>query len=234
MRAAMAEARLPASPGTLGAGLSFVAGFVDSLGFVALFSLFTAHVTGNFVLLGAALIQPGSGVITKLLALPVFMATVAVVCLLVRIAERSARPVLIPLLVLQTLLLAAYMAAGLASVPIVDADAVSAVITGLIGVVAMAVQNAGARLAVPTLVPTTVMTGNVTQFVIDAVDALRVPATELRTVARARLKRFLPAILSFSIGAIAGAVMYARFSFGGLALPLVILIAIVVIEMRRA
>jgi uncharacterized membrane protein YoaK (UPF0700 family) len=33
--------------------LSFVAAFVDTCGFVALFSLFTAHVTGNFVLIGA-------------------------------------------------------------------------------------------------------------------------------------------------------------------------------------
>ena len=230
----MAEPRLPASPATLGAGLSFVAGFVDTLGFVALFSLFTAHVTGNFVLLGASLIRPGPGVVAKLLALPVFIVTVAVVCLLVRIAERYARPVLIPLLAVQTLLLAAYMGAGLASMPIVDADALSAVVTALIGIAAMAVQNAAARLALPTLVPTTVMTGNVTQFVIDAVDGLRFSATELRAVARARLKRFLPAILSFLAGAIAGAVFYARFSYCALVLPLLILVAMIAVEIRRA
>src|ERR1700710_2099895 len=57
--------------------LAVTAGFVDTCGFVALFGLFSAHVTGNFVLLGASLIRPHARVIAKLLALPVFMAAVA-------------------------------------------------------------------------------------------------------------------------------------------------------------
>ena len=34
--------------------LASIAGYVDTLGFVALFGLFTAHVTGNFILIGSA------------------------------------------------------------------------------------------------------------------------------------------------------------------------------------
>src|SRR5246127_2094061 len=62
--------------------LSFTAGYVDTAGFLALQGLFTAHVTGNFVTLGASLALGTSGAIAKLLALPVFCAVVISVRLL--------------------------------------------------------------------------------------------------------------------------------------------------------
>ena len=58
--------------------LSVNAGFVDTAGFLALQGLFTAHVTGNFVTFGAALVNGTSGAFAKLLALPVFCAVVLV------------------------------------------------------------------------------------------------------------------------------------------------------------
>ena len=50
--------------------LSVNGGYVDSAGFLALQGLFSAHVTGNFVTLGAALVLGTSGVVAKLIALP--------------------------------------------------------------------------------------------------------------------------------------------------------------------
>src|ERR1700761_7671562 len=52
--------------------LSLNAGYVDTAGFLALHGLFAAHVTGNFVTLGASLALGTSGATSKLLALPVF------------------------------------------------------------------------------------------------------------------------------------------------------------------
>jgi uncharacterized membrane protein YoaK (UPF0700 family) len=54
---------------TLPVLLSFNGGYVDGAGYLALQGLFTAHVTGNFVTLGAALVFGTAGVLTKLLAL---------------------------------------------------------------------------------------------------------------------------------------------------------------------
>jgi uncharacterized membrane protein YoaK (UPF0700 family) len=226
----MTEPRSLPAPGTLAVGLSFVGGFVDTFGFVALFGLFTAHVTGNFVLIGAEIVQPGPGVVAKLLALPVFMATVVIVCLIVRAREAAARSAVAMLLILQFILLAIFMASGLSLMPFVHADAWNAVVTGLIGVAAMAVQNAAARLVLPSMVPTTVMTGNVTQFVIDAVDVLRGSSPEARIAAIGRLKRFTPAMISFSVGAIAGAIAFAAVGFWALLFPLVTLATVILAE----
>ena len=56
--------------------LSLNAGYVDTAGFPALQGLFTAHVTGNFVTLGASLALGTSGAVAKVLALPVFCVVV--------------------------------------------------------------------------------------------------------------------------------------------------------------
>jgi uncharacterized membrane protein YoaK (UPF0700 family) len=52
--------------------LSLNAGYVDTAGFLALQGLFTAHVTGNFVTLGASIALGTTGAVAKVLALPVF------------------------------------------------------------------------------------------------------------------------------------------------------------------
>ena len=62
----------PSSIPALPVMLSLTAGYVDTAGYLALQGLFTAHVTGNFVTLGASLISGTSGTLAKLLALPTF------------------------------------------------------------------------------------------------------------------------------------------------------------------
>ena len=85
--------------------LSLNAGFVDTAGFLALQGLFTAHVTGNFVTLGAALVLGTSGAVAKLLALPVFCIVVIASRWFGTLLSHSSAHPFVPLLVIKVLLL---------------------------------------------------------------------------------------------------------------------------------
>src|ERR1700736_6125708 len=71
----------------LPAMLSGVAGMVDVIGFLTL-GLFTAHVTGNLVVIAALLVRGGPPHIAPVLAVPVFMAAVAAVWLIAKGSNR--------------------------------------------------------------------------------------------------------------------------------------------------
>ena len=201
-----------------GVSYGFVAGYVDTLGFVALGGLFVAHVTGNIVLIGASLATTGFAVLIKLLAFLAFV--FSVICtrlVLLRIAPPHQLPWARGL---QIVLLLAFMAAGLKARPIHDIDAPLVLLAGMLGVAAMAVQNAVGRILLPTHAPTTVMTGNVTQLVIDVTDLVRgagSPETRLRA------QRYFWPLVSFAFGAIPGAFAWFRFSFWGLLVPVLVL-----------
>lgn len=197
--------------------LGFIAGYVDTLGFVALFGLFTAHVTGNFVLIGSELARPGgSSVLIKLLAFASFVAAVAFTRLTILWLERRQAPPLRPVLCLQLVLLLGFMLAGLAALPLTSPATPLALLAGTIGAAAMGVQNAAAKLLLSNLTPTTVMTGNVTQLVIDLVDILRGGAGP---AIHQRCAKFLWPILAFGVGCIGGAFAYIYAGFYGLLLP---------------
>ena len=215
-------------------GLGFTAGFVDTLAFVALFSFFAAHVTGNFVVLGSALGQPVHGLIAKLLALPLFIVSVAAARLYGRSLERRGRAAATPLLTLEALFLILFMALGVFSAPITNADAPIAILTALSSTVAMGIQNAASRTVFASLSPTTVMTGNVTQLVIDGVDLIAGGPEATLNPVRARFKRFWPAVLAFAIGAACGALCYKHVGFLSLLLPAVLVVALAVHSRVRA
>src|SRR3954464_3616541 len=103
--------------------LSVVAGYVDTAGFLALQGLFTAHVTGNFVTIGAALVFGTSGVVAKLLALPVFCVPLALVRVLGYAVSARVTSQLKVLIGLELVLLLAGCGLAVALGPFHDADA---------------------------------------------------------------------------------------------------------------
>jgi uncharacterized membrane protein YoaK (UPF0700 family) len=222
MRPASAVPLAASSPAVDGALLAFVAGYVDVVGFIALFGLFTAHVTGNFVMVGVGLVESSHGLLGKLLALPVFIVSVAATTMAIaRFRSRAKSPVA-TLLITQALLLSLFMAAGLLAMPIVSADAPLALLAGMLGVAAMGVQNTQSRIVLTDQVPTTIMTGNTTQVIIDAVHLLQ--GTEDRDAALKRLRKMVPAVVAFAVGAVLGAYAVAGLTFWCLLLPIATLI----------
>ncbi|WP_326939439.1 YoaK family protein [Actimicrobium sp. GrIS 1.19] len=200
--------------------LSYVAAFVDTAGFVGLFGLFTAHVTGNFVLMGAQLVNHNGEVIAKLLSLPVFVLAVALSVLLANWLKRRARSALTPLLGVQAgLLLAAALIAMRTGAP-VSADDINAIAIGTTMIAAMGLQNALMRLELGAMPPTTVMTGNVTQATIDVMQLWTTSANASeRAVQRKRLQKMWPSMLAFLLGAASGALGYLLFGFWCLLVP---------------
>lgn len=207
------------------AALSFVGGFVDVVGFIALFGLFTAHVTGNFIMLGLEMVHATKFAIAKLLAVPIFIVMVALTRLFVLHYEKRGESPWRAMLLTQVVLLGCFMIAGGMTTPHADPNDLGPIVAGLLGVAAMAVQNAGSRLVLQNHGPTTMMTGNTTQAVIDLVDMLR-GLPEENPDARRRLKLLVPAIIAFTAGALLGAYTYVTFSFWCLIVPIVALLGV--------
>ena len=189
--------------------LSVNAGYVDTAGFLALHGLFTAHVTGNFVTIGAALVMGTSGVIAKLLALPVFcLAVIAARLLRYRFIERGL-PIVRNLLLIKLVLLIVASALALHHGPFGQGDSWIATLTGMTLVTAMAIQNAVHRIHLPSSPPSTLMTGTTTQIMLDVADCLHGISPEQRPAVNARLARMSLAVLAFAIGCALAALLYA-------------------------
>ncbi|WP_020653372.1 YoaK family protein [Massilia niastensis] len=204
-----------------GVGMGFLAGYVDTLGFIALFGLFTAHVTGNFVLIAVSLADPSqTPSLLKLLAFPAFIVGVAVARLLVASCERSGRPARKPSYLLQLVLLAGFMVCGMLAEPVGKTVGALAMSAGLLGTAAMGAHSAASKLLLTDLAPTSMMTGNVTQLVIDSVDQLR-GAGDAATAKRCG-KFFWP-VLAFALGCAAAAFLFLALGFVALAVPIAIL-----------
>ena len=209
-----------------GALLSFIAGYVDTAVFVGLFGLFTAHVTGNFVLIGSELVHRSGEVWPKLLAFPAFIAAVAITVKIVEARERRAKPAVPVLLYIEAALLVLAFGAAALEQPARASDA-SALIAGMLAAGAMGLQNAMMRIELASLPSTTVMTMNVTQSVIDVVTLLSQRADPAkRDEARKRFAHMWPQILAFTVGAAAGASGFALAGFAALLVPSVLCVAL--------
>jgi uncharacterized membrane protein YoaK (UPF0700 family) len=189
--------------------LSTTGGYTDTAGFLALQGLFTAHVTGNFVTLASALVLGTSGVVAKLLALPLFCLVVLLTRLLSYQLPAMGLPGLRSLLSLKALLLLLGACLAIRFGPFRNGDSGPAILTGMTLVCAMAIQNAVHRIHLASVPPTTLMTGTTTQIMIDLADLMHGAAAPAQVVLRPRLMRMMASVSAFATGCAAAALCYA-------------------------
>jgi uncharacterized membrane protein YoaK (UPF0700 family) len=152
--------------------LSVIAGMVDLTGFLTLGKLFTAHITGNLVVIAALVVRGGPVNLAQVLAIPVFIVAVAATWLLARASGKHGPDLARQLLLTQFLLLSFVLVFSVITRPSTDPHGLMAGIAAMIAVSAMACQFALLRLALPVAPSTAVMTGNLTNTVLSAMDRL--------------------------------------------------------------
>jgi uncharacterized membrane protein YoaK (UPF0700 family) len=209
----------------LNLALSFIAGYVDTAGFIALSGIFTAHVTGNLVLAGASLnnTYPGAS-IYQLLLIPVFMFGVAVTALVINIILKNNKSPLNLLFLIQGVLLFLFSISdtifsfGINQFCITN----NIIISGSIGVLAMAMQNAYMRLILENQLPTTVMTGNITLFSIEITAYIKSHLLG-KLYDTSTLKKVSLPVFGFLSGSIIGAIAVLKFGLICIVLPSILL-----------
>ena len=223
--------------------LSFVAGYVDSCTFLALFGLFVAQVTGSFVLAGTRPVTHDRELV-KLLAIPAFFLAGVAATLMVRGAAARGRDALPVILVIEAGLLAGLLACWLGA-PLGDPDGLAVLVASLCGLSAMGLQSAVVRLVTKDCPSTNVMTTNTTQLAIDVADFTlawrarrQAPtdagATGAYTQARTRLGALGSIVLGFLAGTIVGAVAYERLDLWSILVAIAIVLALAGWGFRRA
>jgi uncharacterized membrane protein YoaK (UPF0700 family) len=199
--------------------LSVVAGSTDIIGFLGLNGLFTSHITGNIVILATHIVAGNPAIFSYILSVPVFMLVLFLTRLLASRLEHIGIATLRPLLLLQLIFLVAFLVVCVAAGPWRDADALLAVIAGMFGVAAMAVQNSLVQISLRNSPTTAVMTTNVTHFMLDLGEALAGGDAAKAAKARNRAIHTLPVIVGFTVGCGLGAACEAAAGLWSLALP---------------
>jgi len=199
--------------------LSIIAGSVDVICFLGLGGLFAAHITGNLVVLAAHIATGRATPLAPILAVPVFIAMLALSRLMAAGLEEIRHGTLRPLLGLQFVLLVSFLAVRVAAGSRPDPAAPIAVVAGMLAVSAMAVQNALVQISMVGSPATAVMTTDITKFMMD-VGAMLFRRDPIEVAdARNRASQTWPPIVGFTVGCSLGAIFEAAIGPWSLTLP---------------
>lgn len=196
--------------------LSVIAGATDIISVLGLHGLFAAHITGNLVLLAARIVAGAPVPVSYILSVPVFMLVLLLAGMIARAIEWIGGSSLQTLLLLQLLALVVYFWLSVTTGPWQDPDKIFALIAGMCGVTAMAIQNALAQISLKNTPSTAVMTTNITRLMLDIATVLGGGDVEM---AKGRARDTLPVVIGFMAGCALGAAGEAVAGLWSLLLP---------------
>ena len=199
--------------------LSLIAGSVDVIGFLGLGALFIAHITGNLVVLAARIAAGEHASTAHLLSVPVFIIALSAARLLAATLDQFRIATLRPLLLLQFLFLAGFLAISIAGGSPANPSAAVMIFAAMLGVSAMAIQNILVQISLKKAPSTAVMTTNLVRLVVDLGEVWFGGDAAGRVKAVARAGRTAIAIAGFVVGACLGAWCQARLGPWSLAMP---------------
>lgn len=212
--------------------LAGVGGWVDAIGFLTLFGLFTAHLSGNTARLGVA-IGRGEAATALTYAVPivVFFAGAVLGVAFMTARQARGRRAIGPLLAVEAVLVAAFMVVGTSLRDAGDVTPRSASYYGLavLAVAAMGLQTAAVRHVAGVPVHTTFITGVVTHLA----EAIVGVARRDRGEARSRAGIYGSLVGSYVAGAASGAALEGVWALWALSVPVAVLIGLSVVTRRE-
>jgi uncharacterized membrane protein YoaK (UPF0700 family) len=210
--------------------LALVAGFCDTATFIHMGGVFSAHVTGNFVLFAAALAQGvQSDDYLKIVTFPVFILGVVMAMLVAgRVAEPRRKVTWIVLMMMLLLLVAAFLA-------VTGSDQASGgrlgnidILVTLLLVTAMAMQNSIHRFVEGPM--TTVMTGTVMNTTASLVNKYVLRNNTEPQKAAAPGVSPLMMIAAFALGCVISGFLTVAFGLASIILPATLLCLVMIRE----
>lgn len=215
--------------------LAAIAGFVDAAGYLLLFHLFTAHMSGNSAAMGAHLGQgQWAEALHRAFPIPCFVVGVACGAAITELAMlRHCRAPFALVLAAEAVLLGAFLLLGGG---LAHADAMRAHATwqlyalAALPALAMGMQNATLRRVGQLHIRTTYVSGMLTNFAEAGVDFLF--QTMPREVARGHMALYGGLWCAFASGALGGGYAEALWGRGALVVPLCALALVIAQDWR--
>ncbi|MEB3795779.1 MULTISPECIES: YoaK family protein [Acinetobacter] len=206
--------------------LSFVAGWINAVGFIALFGIYTNHVTGYIITASKETILGGIGVWALLLF--TFICTIGFTAWFEKRWQHKFPNILLTFLIFETIFLILFMLAGVYFGPFETLSQFGTIATAMLGIIAMGIRNAIIRTLLSSMATSTLMTGNIAQLTIDIITIYGLSNTtnEEKYLAKKNISKILPTVLSFSSGAILGAIGYLKLSFFCILIPIILMVYI--------